>query len=251
MRTLMYSSESSQNGDLYLPLGPKSPVVCLLHGGFWKMPYGRDQLSSVAFDLASRGYAVWNIEYRRLGAPGGGWPGTLCDVALAIDYLATLAGEGIDLDLDRVIVAGHSAGGHLALWSATRHKPHGLFPRMRVLPLAAVGLAPICDLATAWECRIGGGIVSELLGGTPTEYPDRYAAASPIQLLPLGTKHAVIHGAKDEVVPIHQSRTYVDAAKASGDTVEFVELPHAGHMDFVDTLSEAHAAFCDWLKYQI
>jgi acetyl esterase/lipase len=113
--------------------------VCLLHGGFWRMPYGRDEMDAIARDLAARGFAVWNLEYRRVGAPGGGWPGTLDDVGAGIDHLATLVGEGVNLDLERVAVVGHSAGGQLALWSASRASP-------RVRVAAAAGLAPVADL---------------------------------------------------------------------------------------------------------
>jgi acetyl esterase/lipase len=215
------------------------------------MPYGRDQLTSVAQDLAGRGYAIWNIEYRRLGAPGGGWPGTLCDVASAIDYLANLEAGGIKLDLNHVIVAGHSAGGHLALWSVAKNKPEDVFPRIRVSPIAAVGLAPIGDLASSWRHDAGNGAVVELLDGSPSERPDRYAAASPAELLPLGVRQLIIHGVRDEALPIDLSRTYVDAARACGDTVDFVELPRAGHKDFLHPASESHEALCAWLAIQI
>ncbi len=215
------------------------------------MPYGRDQFASVARDLASRGYAVWNIEYRRLGAPGGGWPGTLRDVASAIDYLATLVHKGIQLDLNRVIVVGHSAGGHLALWTAARNKPGSFFRKMSVPPIAAAGLAPISDLSMAFRQSVGENPVAELMGGSPTEYPDRYAAASPIELLPLGVPQLLIHGVRDEAVAIDLSRTYVDSARASGDRVEFVELADTGHMDFLDPATKAHTTLCAWLETQV
>ena len=215
------------------------------------MPYGRDELTPVANDLASRGYAVWNIEYHRMGAPGGGWPGTLHDVASAIDHLAILVADGIDLDFNRVILVGHSAGGHLALWAAARRKPQELSSPMRVHPSAVAGLAPISDLATACRLNVGKGAVSGFLGGFPDQHPDRYAAASPIQLLPLGVKQLIIHGIRDDALPIDLSRNYVAAAKKSGDSVEFVELLDAAHMDFVEPASKAHALLCAWLARQI
>src|SRR5688572_18692450 len=116
--TFNYGRDDQQAGDLSLPGAARPPVVCLLHGGFWRMPHGRAELAPIARDLCTRGFAVWNLEYRRVGAPGGGWPGTLQDVGAGIDHLATLAADGIGLDLDRVAVVGHSAGGQLALWSA-------------------------------------------------------------------------------------------------------------------------------------
>jgi acetyl esterase/lipase len=247
IRTYSYGSLAGQEGDLYLPHVSQPPVLCLLHGGFWRMPYGRDELAAIAKDLAVRGYAVWNIEYRRLNFPGGGWPGTLHDVASAIDHLAKFVTDGIELDLNRVIVAGHSAGGHLALWVAARNKPTSL---VRVQPIAAAGLAPISDLAHSFELNLGKGAVNEFLGGSPSQYPDRYKAASPIELLPLGVRQLIIHGTKDEEIPIDLSRNYVAATQATGDCVEFVELPDVGHMDFIDPGSKAHSALCKWLATQ-
>ncbi|MGA3288167.1 MAG: alpha/beta hydrolase [Bacteroidota bacterium] len=251
IRTYSYGSLVSQEGDLYLPHVSRPPVLCLLHGGFWRMPYGRDEFTTIAKDLVARGYAVWNIEYRRLGAPGGGWPGTLHDVASAIDHLATLVTDRIELDLNRVIVVGHSSGGHLALWVAAKNRPVNISSGVRVQPMAAVGLAAITDLARTCELNAGKGAVNEFLGGLPSQYPDRYAAASPIELLPLGVRQLIIHGVKDEVLPIDLSRSYVTAAQASGDCVEFVELPDVGHMDFLDPSSKAHSALCEWLANQV
>jgi acetyl esterase/lipase len=125
MHTVKYGSSDSQEGDLYLPSKQRPPVICLLHGGFWRMPYSRDEMTLIAQDLAARGFAVWNIEYRRIGALGGGWPGTFQDVTAGIDHLATFVADGVELDLNRVTVIGHSAGGHLALWSAARNRHYG------------------------------------------------------------------------------------------------------------------------------
>src|SRR5258706_4695885 len=117
---LAYGAEPFQFGELYLPdnAGPH-PVVILIHGGYWRARYGLDLMIGLAHDLAARGVAVWNIEYRRVGNPGGGWPGTLLDVALAADNLKIVA-QAYALDLQRVIPIGHSAGGHLAFWPAAR-----------------------------------------------------------------------------------------------------------------------------------
>lgn len=125
MRTLPYGPSADQEADLYLPSSTMPPVVCLLHGGFWRMPHGRDQMDAIARDLAAHGFAVWNLEYRRLGAPGGGWPGTLDDAAAGIDHLASLPALGFDIELGRIAIAGHSAGGHLALWAAGRGESRG------------------------------------------------------------------------------------------------------------------------------
>jgi acetyl esterase/lipase len=246
-RAIRYGPFPAQEGDLHLPAASRPPVVCLLHGGFWRMPHGRDQLDAVAEDLAARGYAVWNIGYRRLGAPGGGWPGTFEDVALAVDHLASLVDERVALDLDRVVVAGHSAGGQLALRVAARSARADVPSPRRVRVLAVAGLAPMADLKEAAARNSGRGAAREFLGGAPDAVPERYAAASPRERLPLGVPQLVLHGALDEALPVGLSRDYAAAARASGDEVELVELPGAGHMDFVDPATAAHAELCRWL----
>src|ERR1700678_3386874 len=143
VRTVPYGPSRVQVGDLYLPDAPRPPVVCLLHGGYWRMPYGRRYIAPVALDLVSRGFAVWSLEYRRVGGVGGGWPGTLQDVGAGIDHLATLAAEGVDVDLARVTAIGHSAGGQLALWCAQRDSNRAAdddYAPKRVRFAAAVGL---------------------------------------------------------------------------------------------------------------
>jgi acetyl esterase/lipase len=212
------------------------------------MPHGREQLDAIARNLASRGFAVWNLGYRRLGEAGGGWPHTLTDVATGIDHLAVLRGEHDGLDLSRVIVAGHSAGGQLALWASAPHTG-SIVPRLptRVRVLACAALAGALDLAALFASGAGNGAVGELLGGSPLEQPQRYAAASPLALLPLGTPQLIVHGAADDAVPVQISRDYVRAAMAAGDSVRFCDLPHAGHMDYLDPNSEAHRMFRSWL----
>ncbi|HWJ34736.1 MAG TPA: alpha/beta hydrolase [Steroidobacteraceae bacterium] len=239
IETVSYGTSEHQVGDLYVPTAVHAPVICLLHGGFWRMPYGRDHIAPIALDLVERGFAVWNLEYRRVGTPGGGWPGTMQDVGAGIDHLATLAAETDAMDLSRVTVVGHSAGGHLALWSA------GQPTRVRLS--AAVGLAPVADLRLAYELRCGNGAVETLLGGSPDQRPLRYRTTSPAEMLPLGVKQLLIHGTCDEDVPVEISRRYARAAEAAGDDIRFIELENASHMDFVDPESEAHAILCRWL----
>jgi acetyl esterase/lipase len=245
-RTVRYGPAADQEADLYLPMGPRPPVVCLLHGGFWRMPHGRDQMTPIASDLVSRGFAVWNLEYRRLGSAGAGWPTTMDDVAAGVEYLAQLRAGGVDLDLDRIAVVGHSAGGHLAFWVA-RYQRAG-HPHTRRVPVrAAVGLAPIPDLADAYDCRVGGEAIAELIGGPPSQCRDRCQSASPMEMLPLGVRQLILHGTSDEVVPIDLSRRYARAATEAGDTVELIELSGMGHMEYLDPSSEAHATLCRWL----
>ena len=160
----------------------------MIHGGFWRARYGRKLMRPLAHDLAARGWAAWNIEYRRLGhGAGGGWPTTFADVAAAIDHLDEIRTDAA-LDLARVVAIGHSAGGHLAAWAAARPRlpegAPGCDPRVPVT--AAVSQAGVVDLELAWDLRLSDGVVGDLLGGGPLEHPLRYRLASPKALVPLG-----------------------------------------------------------------
>jgi acetyl esterase/lipase len=247
-----YGSHASQRADLYVPIGPGPyPVIVLIHGGSWHKRYGRAFMRWIAGDLLRRGFAVWNIEYRRLGA-GGGWPATFADVAAAIDHLAALDEER--LDLGRVTLIGHSAGGHLALWAAGRPNlpagAPGAFgstqgnsaqggrpwedpPRVR--PVRVISQAGVADLTLAYRLWHGGA-ARALMGGSPEEVPDRYAAGDPIRLLPLAIPALIVHGVQDETVSVKLSRNYAEAARAAGGEVELVEIEglagsHRAHLD--------------------
>jgi acetyl esterase/lipase len=218
-------------------------VAVLLHGGFWKAQYSRKLQHPVARDLAGRGWAVWNLEYRRLGRlSGGGWPATFDDVAAGIDHLAELRAP---LDLSRVVAIGHSAGGHLAVWAATYD---GLDAVPRVRLAGAVAQAGVVDLERAWELRLSRGIVRRLLGGTPDEVPDRYAIASPIRRLPAGVPMLAVHGTLDEDVPVDLSRAFADAARAAGDACELVVVEGEGHYEHLQPGSRVWAAVLEWLE---
>ena len=228
-----YGSHPDQVANLHLPAadGGPWPCVILIHGGFWRERWDRTLMTPLAIDLAQRGFAAWNIEYRRVGHEGGGWPGTFDDVAAAADALADIA----EVDQARLVAVGHSAGGHLALWLGARTGG-------RVRVRAAVSQAGVADLAQAHADDLGGGAVAALLGGGPDEFPDRYARASPAALVPLGAAQLLVHGAADDVVPPTQSRAHNVRASAAGDDVELVELPGADHFDVVDPTHEAWRA---------
>jgi len=194
-----YGSDPCQFGDLWLPQPPgPHPVVAFIHGGFWRSRYGLEHAGFLCQALARSGLAAWSIEYRRLGDPDGGWPGTFLDVAQAIGHLRALAPQ-YALDLERLLLMGHSAGGHLALWvaGAGRLSPgdplHVAQPSSLSLR-AVVALAGVSDLRRAWELGLSQGVVEELLGGRPEQVPERYAAASPQELLPLGVPQILVHG---------------------------------------------------------
>ncbi|HZR44539.1 MAG TPA: alpha/beta hydrolase [Ktedonobacteraceae bacterium] len=238
-----YGAESLQFGDLYLPQGSgPHPVVILIHGGFWRAAYGLSLMQGLAEDLVQNNIAAWNIEYRRVGDAGGGWPGTLEDVACAADHLVRLA-PAYALDLTRVVPVGHSAGGQLALWLAARSR----LPKTGQLavnepPLSLVGavsLAGASDLRLVWHLNLGHGAARDFLGGSPDKVPARYAIASPAALLPLGIPQVLIHGKKDDIVPLTVSQQYAQQAALVGDRVTLIELPGADHFTLIDRASTA------------
>ena len=197
---------------------PGGPVLAVcIHGGFWRARYDLAEIARLAQACASlpSGPAVWNIEYPRVGMPGGGWPGTALAVSEAVAAaISEAAGRP-------VVLIGHSAGGHLALWAAGEH------------PVAlAVSLAGVCDLEAAADAGLGNGAVYEFLGAEPDA--DLYAVASPIARLPMRVPSVLIHGDADVNVPIEQSRVYHAAALAAGDPCELHELPGAEHFEPVD-----------------
>jgi acetyl esterase/lipase len=249
---LAYGPEYLQFGELYLPQAAEPyTVIPLIHGGYWRNRYDLTLMDGLAQDLARRGYAAWNIEYRRVGDAGGGWPGTLLDVARAVDYIRVLAPQ-YQLDAQRVVPVGHSAGGHLTFWLAARHRIPADSPlagssiaaqegeQAAPLPLAgAVSLAGVLDLETAWRLHLSNDAVFELLGEKWPYAPERYTVASPAAMLPLGVPQILIHGTRDSAVPIEISRDYAAKAQALGDPVTYLELEGIDHMDVIDPHSTA------------
>jgi acetyl esterase/lipase len=235
-RNVRYGPSAEQYGE-YWPGGHGAAVV-LIHGGYWRARVRLDVMHLLAADLNARGHAVWNIEYRRMDMPGGGWPGTFEDVAAALDAVADLGDEAVDPA--RVGVIGHSAGGHLALWASGQPggpRPGGRRP-VRVRPALVVSLAGVCDLAMAARLGLSNGAVSELLGGGPDERPEVYRQANPVALVPLGVPQLVVHGTADTDVPRELSERY---AAAAGPEATLLELPGVDHFQIIDPDTAAWA----------
>lgn len=231
---LAYGSSPLQFGELRLPKGSGPfPVVVVLHGGCWLSQYGLDYMSHLSADLTAAGVATWSLEYRRLGDEGGGWPGTFLDVGQGIDHLRTLA-KRFPLDLKRVVVTGHSAGGHLTLWAAARKLLPADSPLYRKdpLPIAAiVPIAPITDLQqTGTACDQEARQLMEKA---------IYAQVSPNQLLPLGVKATIVQGETDPIVPPVMATAYLEAARRQGDNPTLLLIENAGHFEVIDPLSKA------------
>jgi acetyl esterase/lipase len=221
--TVAYGEHPDQLADVRLPPGEPRAAVLFLHGGFWRHDYDRTHVGPLAVALAAGGFVTITPEYRRTGAPGGGWPGTFDDVAAAARTVPTQVAAGLPL-----LLAGHSAGGHLALWAGAQLARDGRPPR------GVVALAPVADLAAAYQLDLDQGAVAALLGGGPVDAAGRYAAADPMSLLPLGVTMAIGHGDRDAQVPIELSRRFADAARAAGDEVTLYEWPEVDHFDVID-----------------
>lgn len=239
-----YGPHPRQVVELHRPTGPgPHPVAVVIHGGHWQGPYTKLVTRPLCVDLASRGIAALNVEYRRLGRDGGGWPQTFEDVAAAIDRLAEPALGATRLDLDRVTLVGHSAGGQLALWAAGRaglpHGAPGAAPRVRADRV--LGLAAVCDLERA------GRPARLLLGGEPHEVPARWAQADPMRRLPLELPVALVHPRDDATIAVQRSRDYVAAAAAAGGRDVVLLEPPGGHRDAIDPASPAWLAAARWL----
>jgi acetyl esterase/lipase len=293
--TAAYGSDPDQVVDLWAPrrgLGPgapagdaasaKAPLVVVIHGGFWRAAYDRLHSRPMANALAEAGYAVAVPEYRRVGSPGGGgWPGTFDDTAAMLDAVGGLAAV-VGADPRRTVWIGHSAGGHLALWAAARHRLPAESPWHAaaastgptgaggpasaggtagsagltgpagagdpadsagltglVGTVGVVSLAGCNSLRLGAEWGVGDGAVPGLLGGMPDRFPDRYAAADPAALLPLGVPVTLVHGTEDQQVRAEMNRRYAKAASDAGDVVTYVELADTDHFDLIDPLSAA------------
>lgn len=225
---IAYGADPHQFGELRLPRskGP-FPVVMNIHGGFWRAKYDLRHAGHLCAALTATGLATWNVEYRRVGNPGGGWPGTFEDITNSFRFLEQIA-KRHNLDLAKVVVMGHSAGGQLALCLA------GHEPSVKRL----VSLAGVAGLQRAWDLHLGDDAVGEFLRGNPADLPERYREADPMQLKVHATQF-LIHGAADDTVPPVLSRDYAEHKKERGENVDSLEIISADHLDLINPGSAA------------
>ena len=217
---LPYGTDPNQFGELRVPKGPGPfPVVVNIHGGYWRAKYDLKHAGHLCAALTAKGLATWNVEYRRVGNPGGGWPGTFEDVRSAYRFVSQIA-QRYHLDPAKMLVMGHSAGGQLALCLA------GHEPSVK----RVVSLAGVVDLQQAWELHLSDNAVVDFLGGEPSRVPE-LKISSATQWL--------IHGASDDTVPPFLSRNYTEQKKKRGENVHYLEISTAGHSDLIDPRSNA------------
>ncbi|WP_371547696.1 alpha/beta hydrolase [Streptomyces sp. NBC_00554] len=259
--TVAYGDHPDQVIDFYAPREPDpavlAPLVVVLHGGAWRAPYDRRHITPFADFLARRGFAVANVEYRRgaaIPAQGGDgpvagrWPDTFDDVAAALDALPALVREKLpSADPRRMVVTGHSAGGHLALWASARHLLPADAPWRtdRPAPLrGVVALAPIADFRVAEKLDVCGGAARQLLGGEG-KFADRLPYADPAHLLPTGIATTLVQGRTDIVVPQAVAEAYADAAAKAGEVVGLTLLEDVGHFPLIDPAADACAVVAE------
>ena len=224
---IRYGSDPLHFADLRFPAGKKPwPVVMNIHGGYWRAAYDLGHAGHLCAGLTKAGLATYNVEYRRVGNPGGGWPGTFEDIRNAYAYLRQHAQE-LNVDPKSIVVMGHSAGGQLALCLAG-HEP---------TVTRVVSLAGVLDLQRAYDLHLSNNAVVEFLHGTPEQVPEHYREASPMNLK-IPARQAIIVGSADDVVPPDFSGQYVEKKKKS-EHVELIEIPKADHFDLIDPRTSA------------
>lgn len=245
---IAYGPDPLNFGDLRLPKGSgPHPVVVVVHGGRWLAQYNLDFMGHQAAALTERGVATWNVEFRRVGNPGGGWPGTFLDVASSLDFLREIASR-YGLDLGRVVVTGHSSGGHLALWLAGRARIPGGDPLFAADPLpvqAVVSVSGVGDLEHPHLHRNADSWAGTFMGAKPSDNPARYATGSPANLLPLGVRQVIVHGTADDIAPFVLGTDYYARAVSAGDNATLVPVPDSGHFAVIDPQSPAGQVVVD------
>ncbi len=232
-----YGKDISQYGNLYIPKGYIKGTICLFHGGFWKMPYDLHQMDQVCEKLLQENYIVWNIEYRRTGSSNRKWIDPFEDSIDSINHLIQLKKTYDKIDLNEIILMGHSAGGHLAIWLGTNNNIKK--NKVEINPRHIVGLAPILDLIGCYRNNSGNQAVKELLQCSPEENLERYKNASPIELLPIKTPITIFHGDNDEYLSIEMTRKFAEISDSSDTQFSFVEIEGGFHMDFIDPNSKS------------
>jgi|SRR5690625_3030273 len=242
---VFYGEHESQFGELWLPKGNGAfPIAIVIHGGFWRSQFDLEHMNAMCHALTKEGVACWNIEYRRVGQQGGGWPGTFHDIAKAINHLFTHK-EKYPLDASRIILIGHSAGGHLALWFAGKHnisEPNRFKFHTKPIQLnGVISLAGVSDLKMMYDIhqwketlfKIVDNPTRNLLGGSPVRNEERYNDSSPIELLPLNIPVVLIHGNLDVNVPVGMSEYFSKKAKEAGDSVRLHVLSDTEHFSLI------------------
>ena len=251
---ITYGDAPQQFGELRVPSGQGPfPVFVLIHGGCWLSDFDYTYCTRLAAWLTEHGFATWTIEFRRLGDEGGGWPGTFLDVAHAADALREIA-KTKPIDVQRVYAAGHSAGGQLALWLASRCRlmeESELFVAHSIDIRGVLGLAAITNL---YEYRIGPAqschaSVERLLGGSPYTVAHRYEQTSPMQRLPLSVPAVFIQGERDPIVSPDSVRAFVTASTKAGDKVKLLALPNAGHFETSVPIEASEGALREALEF--
>jgi acetyl esterase/lipase len=225
---IQYGEAPQHFADVRFPKsrGP-APAIINIHGGFWRAKYNLAHAGHLCAALAGHGFVTVNVEYRRVGDPGGGWPGTFEDLRRAFQFVVQHAHE-LRSDAAKLTVMGHSAGGQLALCLAAHEA--------RVA--RAVSLAGVLDLRRAWQLHLSHDAVVEFLGGTPEQVSEHYKEASPAELA-IRTAQTILHGTKDDTVPVEMSREYVRQKKSRGERVKYLEIPEADHYNLIDPRSKA------------
>jgi acetyl esterase/lipase len=246
--TISYGADDLQQVDVWLPKGAGPfRTVLMVHGGCWTTSIAkRDLMNWIAADLRDAGYAVWNVEYRGVDRLGGGYPGTFTDVAAAADALTANATR-FHLDARHVVAIGHSAGGHLALWLAGRHRlpASSVLHGARPLPIAHVislgGLPDLKAAAADPDQGCGTDVVAKLVGPSVPSHADVYADTSVPRLLPLGVPQDLVNGTEDGIIPQHLGTGYAEQARKAGDKVSLRFVPATGHVELVTPETAAWA----------